>query len=441
MSKQSDMNSSRRLIASAAALACAATALAGDCTPSWSTALGTPGMNSGYVASFLVHDDGTGPSLYATGTFTAAGGSPNTARIARWNGATWVGLGTGLVSQFSNTMATFQGDLFVGGYFDSASGVPGTAKLARWDGTQWNSVGAQLESFLSSVWSFEVFDDGNGDALYIGGNYVNIGGLGIDHIARFDGTTYSAVGGGTIVGPNQIVLALKNYNGALYAAGRFQTVAGVSALNIARFDGNSWSAVGGGITGTQVVCMEVHDGDLYVGGGFTAAGGVPATRIARWDGSQWHALGAGLNSTVQRLVSYDDGSGSALYAVGNFTATGDGALSLPHVARWNGTSWENVGAANANVFGLATWNDGTQEVMLIGGSLTTINGEPTGRVAAYVGCATTSEPSADLNGDGVVDGADLGILLKNWGGSGIADLNGDGVVDGADLGILLASWG
>jgi len=47
----------------------------------------------------------------------------------------------------------------------------------------------------------------------------------------------------------------------------------------------------------------------------------------------------------------------------------------------------------------------------------------------------------DLNGDGTVDGADLGILLGQWGGAGSADLNGDGVVDGADLGILLAAWG
>jgi len=46
----------------------------------------------------------------------------------------------------------------------------------------------------------------------------------------------------------------------------------------------------------------------------------------------------------------------------------------------------------------------------------------------------------DLNGDGVVDGADLGILLANWGGTGLGDLNGDGIVDGADLGLLLAAW-
>ncbi len=46
----------------------------------------------------------------------------------------------------------------------------------------------------------------------------------------------------------------------------------------------------------------------------------------------------------------------------------------------------------------------------------------------------------DLNGDAVVNGADLGILLTGWGGSGTGDLNGDGTIDGADLGILLTSW-
>jgi probable HAF family extracellular repeat protein len=46
----------------------------------------------------------------------------------------------------------------------------------------------------------------------------------------------------------------------------------------------------------------------------------------------------------------------------------------------------------------------------------------------------------DLDGDGVVDGADLGAVLAAWGTSGAADLTGDGVVDGADLGVLLANW-
>lgn len=51
--------------------------------------------------------------------------------------------------------------------------------------------------------------------------------------------------------------------------------------------------------------------------------------------------------------------------------------------------------------------------------------------------------AADLDGSGVVDGADLGVLLSVWGctGSCAADVNDDGVVDGGDLGALLAVWG
>jgi hypothetical protein len=47
----------------------------------------------------------------------------------------------------------------------------------------------------------------------------------------------------------------------------------------------------------------------------------------------------------------------------------------------------------------------------------------------------------DLDGDGVVGGADLGILLIYFGTSEpLADLNEDGIVDSADLGLLLVAW-
>lgn len=52
----------------------------------------------------------------------------------------------------------------------------------------------------------------------------------------------------------------------------------------------------------------------------------------------------------------------------------------------------------------------------------------------------------DLNGDGNVDGADLGLLLGSWGPCGNCnncpgDIDGSCVVDGADLGVLLGNWG
>jgi hypothetical protein len=55
-------------------------------------------------------------------------------------------------------------------------------------------------------------------------------------------------------------------------------------------------------------------------------------------------------------------------------------------------------------------------------------------------CVTPPQCPADLDGDGLVDGSDLGVLLGAW-GSAAADLNDDGVADGKDLGIMLGAWG
>ena len=53
--------------------------------------------------------------------------------------------------------------------------------------------------------------------------------------------------------------------------------------------------------------------------------------------------------------------------------------------------------------------------------------------------------ASDLNDDGTVSGADLGLLLGAWGacapGDCLGDLNLDGAVTGADLGLLLGDWG
>jgi hypothetical protein len=48
----------------------------------------------------------------------------------------------------------------------------------------------------------------------------------------------------------------------------------------------------------------------------------------------------------------------------------------------------------------------------------------------------------DINGDGLVNGADVGLLLTAWGlcENCPADLNGDGQVDGEDFGLLLSYW-
>lgn len=69
-------------------------------------------------------------------------------------------------------------------------------------------------------------------------------------------------------------------------------------------------------------------------------------------------------------------------------------------------------------------------------------------MALVLACAGAAAPASaqscggDLNGDRVVDGADLGLLLGAWNAaSSGADINQDGTVDGADLGLLLGGWG
>ena len=49
----------------------------------------------------------------------------------------------------------------------------------------------------------------------------------------------------------------------------------------------------------------------------------------------------------------------------------------------------------------------------------------------------------DLDGNCVINGADVGLFLVEWGQCEgcAADLNGDGVVNGADFGQLLSGWG
>lgn len=69
-----------------------------------------------------------------------------------------------------------------------------------------------------------------------------------------------------------------------------------------------------------------------------------------------------------------------------------------------------------------------------------------GRIDAgrAVRLARNASGLGDLNSDGAINGADLGLMLGAWGSSGydcFADLNDDGFVTGADLGTLLGNWG
>lgn len=184
---------------------------------------------------------------------------------------------------------------------------------------------------------------------------------------------------------------------------------------------------------------------LYAGGEFNSADGAPAFRVARWSGSAWSPVGGGTNGGVYSFTSFDDGAGggSALYAGGFFQSAG--GVPANGIAKWDGAAWAPLGdGVDGGVFALLPFDDGAGvgPALYAGGSFQAAGQIPAHSIARWQGCATDSCATADINCDGTVNGADLGLLLAGWGACPgcPADLNGDGVVDGSDLGILLGAW-
>jgi hypothetical protein len=93
------------------------------------------------------------------------------------------------------------------------------------------------------------------------------------------------------------VFAMKLVGSSLYVAGSFNAIAGISANNIAKWNGSSWSAMGSGMNGT-VYALAWDGTNLYAGGQFYTAGGTSAYNIAKWNGSSWSSLGTGTNGLV-----------------------------------------------------------------------------------------------------------------------------------------------
>src|SRR4029453_17195879 len=77
--------------------------------------------------------------------------------------------------------------LYVGGDFTSADGLPSTSDIARWNGSQWSNVGA---GFSSEVNGLIAYDFGSGTRLIAAG-FHNM--FGDDQIAQWNGTQWQPV--------------------------------------------------------------------------------------------------------------------------------------------------------------------------------------------------------------------------------------------------------
>ena len=328
----------------------------------WDGSTWTPlGAGLGQEAwAVAVHSDPSGSALYAGGLFKQAGGTP-AAYIARWDGASWSALGAGMAgTAFSEgtvvTLLSHGGALYAGGWFHSAGGLP-ASRIARWDGAVWSALGEGISG--SSVQALASHDDGSGagPALYVGGGFGSAGAVSASGLARWNGV-WSAVG----PGGNEVSERIHDFavhddgNGpALFATGSFLKAGGIQANLIARWDGTIWSPLGSGLgLGTAIfedglALTEWDDGTglvLVAGGLFSQAGGYPASNIARWNGVDWRPLGSGFSGApgggqVNDLAVWDDGSGPALHAAGDFTVAS--GISARRIAKWDGSSWVPLG--------------------------------------------------------------------------------------------------
>ncbi|MCG8460259.1 MAG: DUF11 domain-containing protein, partial [Holophagales bacterium] len=328
--------------------------------------------------------------------------------------------------------------LFVGGEFGSAGGV-GAENIARWDGSTWSAVGGGVASWVNA---FAVFDDGSGGgpALYAAGRFLTAGGVPATRIARWDGTGWSPLGAGLSSTVESLAVFDDGGGEALYAGGWFTTAGGTTANRVARWDGAAWSAVGTGMD-DAVESLVVYDdgggGALYAGGRFTTADGSPAQRLARWNGSGWAEVGMGVNSVVSTLTVFDDGSGAgpALYAGGWFTFAHE-TLAL-RVARWDGSAWSALGAGtNGHVDALLGFDHGSGPVFYAGGQFT-----DAGEVgAAYLARWDGATWSALSNGEGGVNDSIRTFAVFDDGGGPDLYAGGDFTSAGGSASSRVARW-
>ena len=352
---------------------------------SWS-GLGS-GLN-GSVWALTVFDDGSGPSLYAGGAFTTAGGA-SANRIAKWDGTLWSALGSGVTTTLRALAVFDDGNgpaLYAGATFNfNAGGQPMNGGIARWDGTTWSALppGANGATTLGTI------DDGSGPVLYVSGGYT----AGIGYLRRWDGSAWSGVG--TTESPFTAALCFfDDGNGpALFVTG---TVPG-GHLPISKWNGSQWLPLVTSGTHDDVEALHAFDDGrgtaLYAGGWFSRIGGQQIARIARWDGTAWTALGAGSSSPVYALTDFDDGTGRALYAGGSFTdASGQ---PTTHVARWDGMNWSSAGTGGtpSAIRAFAVFDAGQGPELYTGGSPSTSGATTFGPVAKWDGNAWTNVSS------------------------------------------------
>jgi hypothetical protein len=387
-----------------------------QCEPGWARGFYRSGSD-GAVTTSLAHDDGSGPALYAAGSFYHVGNA-EALGIAKWDGRRWAPLGSGIVGG-TFCMAEYAGELYVGGALTSAGGIP-VARLARWDGQSWSAVGAGLPN-VAWVATMIVY----GGELWVASSIPASGGGLIGRIDRWDGQQWTFV---MTISDTPMSLAL--HQGEMYLGGTL-VLGGQTVSRVTRWTGTFWAPVGAGL-GLWPRALKSFDGQLFAAGNPAGTG----SSVKRWDGANWLDASAGLESVppygaaVSDLLEFE----GQLYASGGFHPEIGSAFNL---ARWNGASWDSIGAPISD--GIISTLCEFDGALCAGGSPT----EPLFGIGRLIdGAWTPLQPGINAPVTGIVEyGGETYLAGEfNLRGSGTSDLfvRGEGAtwsaIDGAPSG-------
>lgn len=377
----------------------------------WSGGVWSPVVQWGGVFNIYAlatHDDGGGAKLYAGGIFSFAAGGLQVVNVMRLDNGQWQGLGGGLDAAV-HTLTTFDSgtttSLFAGGRFNLSNPPLGVGdahlapRVALWDGLQWSWPASEPQGLTEPLIALGVREGPSGAALLAQGRFPSgPSGAAVLGVAEREPGSWKLLP--PISSPG---LAFETHDDGsgprLYAGGTSISSSGVNLGPVARLNGPNWNAVGTPRLNDVVAALKSFDDGsgsaLYAGGAFTAAGSTTLRRVARWDGVQWQPLGGGLPTfgAITAFEVHDDGSGPALFAGG--TSNGGGAQA----AKWDGASWTPLGPSNPTltaVTALASFDDGSGAQLYAGGLLKTAWGA-TVNIARWDGQVWSALPG-DLDG-------------------------------------------
>lgn len=135
-------------------------------------------------------DAGIAGDLYVAATVNCNGVYAQ--YVAKWDGLNWSALGSG-PGGTANEVAydSTRNVVYVWrNYGWGGGGTIGLYRLSKWDGLNWSDI-PNTEGISDTVTSMATDASGN---LYLGGNFTSFGGIAANYMAKFDGTTWSAMG-------------------------------------------------------------------------------------------------------------------------------------------------------------------------------------------------------------------------------------------------------